>query len=96
MKGRVVNAEMDYLIFDDQSNLQVDNIIWSTGFKTDFSWLHITGLLNAEGKVKHQRGVTTIKGLYFLGLSWQHRRGSSLLQGVGDDAQYIMYVINNG
>ena len=96
MKGRVVNAEMDYLIFDDQSNLQVDNLIWSTGFKPDFSWLHITGILNAEGEVKHQRGVTSIKGLYFLGLPWQHRRGSSLLQGVGDDAEYIMDVINNG
>jgi len=96
VKGRVVNAEMDYLIFDDQSNLQVDNIIWSTGFKPDFSWIQIPGVLNAEGNVKHKRGVTTNKGLYFLGLPWQHRRGSSLLLGVGDDARYLMDVIHRG
>jgi len=93
LKSRVVNAEMDYLIFDDQSTLQVDNIIWSTGFKADFSWIHIPGVCNAEGKVKHSRGVTTNKGLYFLGLPWQHRRGSSLIQGVGEDARYLLTLL---
>ncbi|MER2173011.1 MAG: NAD(P)/FAD-dependent oxidoreductase, partial [Psychrobacillus psychrodurans] len=29
------------------------------------------------------------KGLYFLGLSWQYRRGSALLLGVGEDAKFL-------
>jgi putative flavoprotein involved in K+ transport len=33
--------------------------------------------------------VTEIPGLYFLGLSWQHTRGSALLGWVGDDAEFI-------
>jgi putative flavoprotein involved in K+ transport len=30
-----------------------------------------------------------VPGLYFLGLPWQHTRGSALLGWVKDDAQYI-------
>jgi hypothetical protein len=37
-----------------------------------------------------QRGVTSVKGLYFLGLPWQYRRGSALIGGVGDDAEYLI------
>jgi putative flavoprotein involved in K+ transport len=74
----------------------VDNIIWSTGFKADFSWIHIPSVCNAEGKVKHRRGVTTNKGLYFLGLPWQHRRGSSFIQGVGEDARYLLTLLHKG
>ncbi|MBU0905907.1 MAG: NAD(P)/FAD-dependent oxidoreductase [Firmicutes bacterium] len=95
LKGRVVDADENHLIFLDQSNLQVDNIIWSTGFKSDFSWLHIPGLLSTEGKVIHKRGVTNVNGLYFVGLPWQYRRGSSLLQGVGEDAKFIRDIIHN-
>ena len=40
IKGRVVDAEQEHLILEDKSNLRVDNIIWATGFKSDFSWLH--------------------------------------------------------
>ena len=42
-----------------------------------------------DGKVVHQRGVTGVPGLYFLGLSWQHTRGSALLGFVDDDAAYL-------
>jgi putative flavoprotein involved in K+ transport len=37
----------------------------------------------------HRRGVTESPGLYFLGLSWQHTRGSALIGWVGDDAEHI-------
>ena len=43
----------------------------------------------ADGQVVHRRGVTDVPGLYFLGLSWQHTRGSALLGFVGDDAAYL-------
>jgi hypothetical protein len=44
--------------------------------------------------VKHQRGVTDSPGLYFLGLSWQHTRGSALLGWVKDDAEHIAQQID--
>ena len=37
----------------------------------------------------HRRGVTDVPGLYFLGLSWQHTRGSALLGFVKDDAAHL-------
>ena len=48
-----------------------------------------------DGKVIHRRGVTEIPGLYFLGLSWQHTRGSALLGFVGDDAAYLAGLITS-
>ncbi|HEY6616043.1 MAG TPA: hypothetical protein VIZ32_16040, partial [Vicinamibacterales bacterium] len=41
------------------------------------------------GRVLHRRGVTDVPGLYFLGLSWQHTRGSALIGWVKDDAEFI-------
>jgi putative flavoprotein involved in K+ transport len=90
LKERVVDIKNDHVFFQNNNSLQVDNIIWATGFKTDYSWIHIENLVSKNGKIRHQRGLTAIRGLYFLGLPWQHKRGSSLLQGVGEDAKYIM------
>ena len=42
-----------------------------------------------DGRVVHDPGVTDVPGLYFLGLSWQHTRGSALLGFVDDDAAYV-------
>lgn len=70
--------------------IKVSNIIWATGFETEFPWLQIDGVLDNEGKVIHSRGVSKIQGLYFIGLPWQYRRGSALLQGVGYDAKHIV------
>ena len=44
---------------------------------------------NENGANRHRRGVTAVEGLYFLGLPWQHTRGSALLGWVKDDAEYI-------
>ncbi|OLN23198.1 oxidoreductase [Domibacillus antri] len=88
-KSRAVDGESTMIRFQDHSALEVQNIIWSTGFTADYSWLEVKGALNDERRPVHQRGVTQIEGLYFLGLPWQYRRGSALLQGVGHDAKYI-------
>jgi putative flavoprotein involved in K+ transport len=46
-------------------------------------------VLDPAGRVAHRRGVTEVPGLYFLGLSWQHTRGSALLGFVAEDAAYL-------
>jgi len=95
IKKRVIDGNKHQVVFEDLTTLEVRNIIWATGFKAVFPWLKIDGVLNKDGNVIHKRGVTNTKGLYFIGLSWQYRRGSALLQGVGSDAEYIVGKINN-
>lgn len=66
----------------------VTTIIWATGFAPDYSWLEVD-TFDANGKPHHQRGVSPESGIYFLGLPWQSRRGSSFIWGVWHDAKYI-------
>lgn len=66
----------------------VTTIIWATGFALDYSWMRIDAF-DANGRPKHQRGVSTEPGIYFLGLPWQSRRGSSFIWGVWHDAKYL-------
>ncbi|WP_260508253.1 NAD(P)/FAD-dependent oxidoreductase [Cytobacillus firmus] len=90
-KPKAVSADNHNLIFEDQSTVKVRNLIWSTGFKSDFSWIKIPVIFNEKGMPIHKRGVADSQGLYFLGLPWQYRRGSALLQGVGVDAEYLVH-----
>jgi putative flavoprotein involved in K+ transport len=66
----------------------VTSIIWATGFGLDFSWLKVAAV-DDEGRPKHQRGVSAEPGVYFLGLPWQSRRGSSFIWGVWHDAKFV-------
>lgn len=90
VKKRVIGVNKNHILFEDDTMLKVTNLIWATGFKSDYHWLQIDGILDKAGNVKHNRGVTKTKGLYFIGLPWQYRRGSALLQGVGHDAKHIV------
>ncbi|WP_255367859.1 NAD(P)/FAD-dependent oxidoreductase [Psychrobacillus sp. OK032] len=94
IKSRTVSVKKDSITFNDGTSLHVDNIIWATGFIPDYSWLDFPNILSPNGSVKHNRGITEVEGLFFLGLPWQHRRGSAALFGVGDDAQYLFQVLN--
>ena len=66
----------------------ITSIIWATGFALDYSWLKVDAF-DDQGKPKHQRGVSAEPGIYFLGLPWQSRRGSSFIWGVWHDARYV-------
>ncbi|RUU31442.1 NAD(P)/FAD-dependent oxidoreductase [Mesorhizobium sp. M6A.T.Ce.TU.016.01.1.1] len=66
----------------------ISSIIWATGFTVDYSWLEVD-VFDEKGKPKHQRGVSTEPGIYFLGLPWQSRRGSSFIWGVWHDAKHL-------
>lgn len=96
LKQRVIAGKQNEVIFKDSSSLEVNNVIWATGFKNPLWWMKIEGVLDKEGRIIHHRGVSAAEGLYFIGLPWQHRRGSALLQGVGNDAEYIVKQMNGG
>jgi putative flavoprotein involved in K+ transport len=66
----------------------ITTIIWATGFAVDYSWLQVDAF-DAKGKPKHQRGVSPERGIYFLGLPWLSRRGSSFIWGVWHDAKFL-------
>jgi putative flavoprotein involved in K+ transport len=72
----------------DLANAGITTIIWATGFVADYRWIELD-IFNADGRPRHQRGVSPEPGLYFLGLPWQSRRGSSFIWGVWHDAKYL-------
>ncbi|MGH3110342.1 MAG: flavin-containing monooxygenase [Gaiellaceae bacterium] len=88
LRSRVVGAAGRTLAFADDTELEVDAVIWATGYRSDYSWIE-PSVLGPDGSVEHRRGVTEVPGLYFLGLSWQHTRGSALIGWVKDDAEFI-------
>ena len=88
LKPRVVDASGRTVRFEDGSELEVDAVLWATGYRPDYSWIHLP-VLDESGRLRHRRGVTDVPGLYFLGLTWQHTRGSALIGWVKDDAEFI-------
>ena len=88
----VAGADGSTVLFADGSSLDAEVVIWATGYRPDYSWIHIPGVAR-DGKVVHRRGVTEVPGLYFLGLTWQHTRGSALLGFVHHDAAYLAGLI---
>ncbi|MFK0206342.1 flavin-containing monooxygenase [Agrobacterium sp. NPDC090283] len=66
----------------------ITSIIWATGYAVDYSWLKVDAF-DEKGRPKHQRGVSVEPGIYFLGLPWQSRRGSSFIWGVWHDAKHL-------
>jgi putative flavoprotein involved in K+ transport len=88
LHSRATDASGTEVTFADGTTLTVGAVIWATGFGVDHSWIEVP-VFDSEGAVAHERGVTAAPGLYFLGLTWQHTRGSALLGWVKDDAEYI-------
>jgi putative flavoprotein involved in K+ transport len=88
-RPRVADAEGRTVRFADHRLLEdVGVVVWATGYRSDYGWIQVPGVVR-EGHVVHRRGVAEVPGLYFLGLSWQHTRGSALLGFVNDDATYL-------
>ncbi|GAC1391901.1 MAG: NAD(P)/FAD-dependent oxidoreductase [Candidatus Saccharimonadales bacterium] len=75
--------------FEDGTHINVSNIIWATGFKADYSWVEIKDVTDRKGLPRHDKGISNIEGLYWLGLPWQRKLNSSIINGVTQDAQYI-------
>jgi putative flavoprotein involved in K+ transport len=66
----------------------VRSIIWATGYALDFGWIKVDAF-DHSGRPAHQRGVSVVPGLYFLGLPWLSRRASPFIWGVWHDAEYL-------
>jgi putative flavoprotein involved in K+ transport len=72
----------------DAAALGIGSIVWCIGFRTDYQWVELP-VFDAKGHPIHQRGVTDLLGLYFIGLPWLNTWGSGRFSGVGKDAHYL-------
>ncbi|MEX0347176.1 MAG: NAD(P)-binding domain-containing protein [Rhizobiaceae bacterium] len=66
----------------------IKTILWATGYRPDYSWLDVP-VLDHKGAIRHDGGVVDSPGMYVLGLPFLRTRKSTLIDGVGDDAEYL-------
>jgi putative flavoprotein involved in K+ transport len=88
IRPRLAAAGGDTVTFADHTDTRPTTVIWATGFRSDYSWIVIDGAVTDTG-VQHERGISPVPGLSFIGLPWQHTRGSALLGFVKDDAAWL-------
>jgi putative flavoprotein involved in K+ transport len=66
----------------------IKTILWATGYRPDYSWLHVP-VLDRKGRLRHDGGVVEAPGLYLMGIPFLRRRKSSLIDGAADDAREL-------
>src|SRR5215210_6686641 len=88
IRPRTTAASGSTITFADDTDVNPNAVIWATGFGLDHSWIEVP-VFDEHRQVVHERGVTAAPGLYFLGMPWQHTRGSALLGWVKDDAHHL-------
>jgi len=88
---RVTDVRHGLPVVEDGRTIEVDNVVWCTGYVHDeYSWIKLA-ILGPDGRLAHNRGViATEPGLYFVGLPFQYSLASSLVAGVGNDARYVV------
>lgn len=89
LRPKVTDASARAVTFADGGVGEYDVVVWATGYVKDNSWIDIPDALDERGQLRQSRGVTPSPGLYTLGMTWQHTRGSALLGWVGNDAAFL-------
>ena len=86
--ARLAGVKDGLPVLEDGRVLEVANVVWSTGFHHDFSWIDVPGL--GDGEPPHRRGVVDGQpGLYLVGLHFLYAVSSAMIQGAGRDAEFI-------
>lgn len=94
--SRVIECNNTVMKDKNSKEIKVDGVVWATGFKTNYHNFIDLDIFDKNNSVIHDRGITKIQNLYFLGLKWQYNINSFLLFGVGRDAEFIYnYMIKN-
>jgi putative flavoprotein involved in K+ transport len=80
----------------DLKESNINTIIWATGYNRDYSLIKTDKkIIDEMGFPIQKRGVTEEDGLFFIGTVWLYKNSSSLLGGVGEDAEYLVTQIKN-
>jgi putative flavoprotein involved in K+ transport len=88
LRPRLTATDGSLVHFADGAAQRTEAVVWATGFRADYGWLDVPGAL-VDGRPVHTRGISPVAGLSFLGLPWQHTRGSALLGFVQHDAAWL-------
>jgi putative flavoprotein involved in K+ transport len=70
----------------DLTRERIGTVIWATGFRPDYQWLHLP-VLDIKGRLRHDGGVVDQPGVYVLGLNFMRRRKSSFMHGAEEDVR---------
>ena len=93
--AKTVDAHDGLPVLEDGRVMDVENIIWCTGFRQDFGWIDVP-IFGDDTQPTHERGVTSEPGLYFVGLDFLYSFTSENVGGVGRDARHIARRIASG
>ncbi|WP_164704445.1 flavin-containing monooxygenase [Blastococcus litoris] len=91
--SRVVSAVGPRVCLADGTVVEPRTVLWCTGFAPDTGWIDVPGALTADGAPRHERGASPVPGLHWMGLPWQTRVNSSLVDGVDRDARLTAWRI---
>jgi len=92
--SRVVGVRNGLPELEDERILEVRNVVWCTGFRPDFSWIHLPVFGDDRREPTHHRGIVEREpGLYFVGLFFLYAMSSGFFRGVGRDAQHVVKAI---
>ncbi len=87
---KLTQAEGNKVTFANGESVAVNSVVWAMGYQDDSDWIAIPELKDPSGNFVHQKGVSPVKNLYFIGRPWQTSRASAIICGVGSDAKLIM------
>jgi putative flavoprotein involved in K+ transport len=91
---KVVGVQNGLPLLEDGRTIDVANIVWCSGFTPGFSWIDLP-ILDGRGVPVHDGGVVQSEpGLYFVGLLFLYAFSSTMIHGVGRDADRIAGVID--
>jgi putative flavoprotein involved in K+ transport len=86
---KLVQANGNSVTFQNGASVPVNAIIWAVGYRDDSDWVDIPEVKDSQGNFVHQKGVSPVRNLYFIGRPWQTSRASAIIHGVGRDAEMI-------
>ncbi|MBL4918036.1 flavin-containing monooxygenase [Szabonella alba] len=86
--GPMPGCVTDPVLSLDLQEAGIGAVIWATGYALDFGWMDLD-IFDEKGRPRHDRGVSDVPGLYFLGLPWLATRGSSFIWGCWQDARHL-------
>ena len=89
IRPRVTSMTGNEVGFQAGPSVQAATVVWATGFRANYSWVDVPDAFDEQGRPRHERGISPAAGLAFVGLPWQHTRGSALLGFVQSDAAWV-------
>jgi len=90
---KVKQADGNTITFANDTNVFVNSVVWAMGYHDDSDWVVMPEVKDVQGDFVHQKGISPVKNLYFVGRPWQTSRASAIIDGVSKDAGMILHEI---